>query len=539
MDPLGQKLREIEERLRELGVERPRLVETKEEFGDLAVPLHREGEPVSLARRLARELSVPGVRAEALGPYLNLRFEPRTLEEMLKVGIEGMGEDFGRLPRRGQRILLEHTSANPTGRLHVGRARNTLIGDSLRRILEFSGYDVYAEYYVNDLGRQVAILVWGLLNLESLGLGEPGNIDDYSEVYVRANASGPPEDEIRDIIRRYEEGEEELRDFVRRHVSRIVEELLAELEEYGIRFDGTFWESDLAWDGSARGALRRLEQRGIVKYEGKAAYVEIGGEKIYLTRSDGSTLYVLKDVAYHLNKAGRCDIMVNVLGEDHKLEAKVLSELLRSLGAPEPRVVIYSFVTLPEGRLSTRAGRVVYLKDLVQEAIERASSEVGKRGISGPEAARAIGLGAVKFNYLKVQPQKLISFRWEDALNFEGKTAPYVQYAHARACSILEKGGSIPPWVTGSLVAEEERALMFQLLKFPSVVGKAAELLAPNLVAEYLLKVADKFNTFYQKHRVLQSREPVRSARINLVNATRIVVKNGLYLLGIEAPEKM
>jgi len=231
--------------------------------------------------------------------------------------------------------------------------------------------------------------------------------------------------------------------------------------------------------------------------------------------------------------------MVNVLGEDHKLEAKVLSELLRSLGAPEPRVVIYSFVSLPEGRLSTRAGRVVYLKDLVQEAIERASAEVGKRGISGPEAARAIGLGAVKFNYLKVQPQKPISFKWEDALNFEGKAAPYVQYAHARACSILEKAGIVPPWVTGSLVAEEERSLMFQLLKFPSVVGRAAELLAPNLVAEYLLKVADRFNTFYQKHRVLQSGEPVRSARINLVNATRIVVKNGLYLLGIEAPEKM
>jgi len=257
MDPLGQKLRDIQERLRELGLERPRLVETKEEFGDLAVPLHREREPVSLARRLARELSIPGVRAEALGPYLNLRFEPRALEEMLKEGVGEMGEDFGRLPRKGLRVLLEHTSANPTGRLHVGRARNTLIGDSLRRILEFSGYDVYTEYYVNDLGRQVAILVWGLLNLESLGLGEPRNIDDYSEVYVKANACGPPEDEIRDIIRRYEEGEAELRDFVRRHISKIMEELLAELEEYGIRLRSTEYAStglsgSPTWPGTAR-----------------------------------------------------------------------------------------------------------------------------------------------------------------------------------------------------------------------------------------------------------------------------------------------
>ncbi len=539
MNPLKEKIAEVEGRLRDLGVAEPRIVEAKEEFGDLAVPLHREKDPVSLAQRLASKLGVEGVEAEAAGPYLNIRFKAGFLEEGLRGAIAEVGEGFGRLPQRGIRVLLEHTSANPTGRLHVGRARNTLIGDSLRRMLSFAGYDVFTEYYVNDLGRQAAILIWGLMHLDALGLGQPENIDDYTRIYVKANSMEPPEEEVRDIIKRYEEGDPELKRFVREHIGRIMQELLEELREYDISFDGTFWESDLAWDGSARRALDALVGKGIVEFEGNAAYVELNGLKIYLTRSDGSTLYVLKDVAYHLNKARRSDVMINVLGEDHKLEAKVLSSLLRAIGAPTPRVVIHSFVTLPEGRLSTRAGRVVYLRDLVQEAVERARKEVEERGISGPEAAWAIGLGAVKFNYLKVQPQKPISFRWEDALNFEGKAAPYVQYAHARACSILEKAGALPEWEVGHLRSEEERLLMLQLLKFPLAVEKAAEALSPNVIADYLLKLADRFNTFYQKHRVLHSGEPIRSSRLNLVNATRIVIRNGLHLLGIEAPEKM
>ena len=269
--------------------------------------------------------------------------------------------------------------------------------------------------------------------------------------------------------------------------------------------------------------------------------------KFFFTRSDGTTLYATRDVAYHLWKAKHADILINVLGEDHKLEAKQVEIALKLIGAETiPKAVFYSFVTLPGGKMSTRRGRVVYLDDLIDEAVARAFEEVKKR--RGNELteekikhiAKLVGLGSIRYNILKIQPEKDIVFKWEDALNFEGYSAPFIQYAHARASSILRKMPSPGKVDVKPLTHQQEIALVKLLARFPGVVREACGNNRPNLVANYLYDLAAQFNQFYRDCPVIKAEnKKLRDARLALVQATSITLRNGLYLLGISAPEEM
>jgi arginyl-tRNA synthetase len=247
-------------------------------------------------------------------------------------------------------------------------------------------------------------------------------------------------------------------------------------------------------------------------------------------------------------KAKHADILINVLGEDHKLESKQVEIALKLLDTKIiPKVVFYAFVSLPGGKMSTRRGLVVYLDELIDECIKRAYEEVEKR--RGGELSKSkmekiaeiVGIGALRYNIIKVQPEKDIAFKWEEALNFEGNAVPFIQYAHARACSILSKVKDRKRDFDANLLNHDsEVTLLKQLARFPLIIEEASNGYKPHIIANYLYETASKFNQFYRDCPVLPEKNAmIRNSRISLVDATRIVLNNALNLLGVSAPEEM
>jgi arginyl-tRNA synthetase len=330
------------------------------------------------------------------------------------------------------------------------------------------------------------------------------------------------------------------------------------LSELNVRMDSFVYESAVVEDGSLKEVVAGLRKSPLCRDEGGASYLDLSSliegssdekhrKRFVFTRSDGSALYTTRDLAYHRWKLSRADVAINVLGEDHKYQSLMLRLALRELDVgKEPEAVFYSFVSLPEGKMSTRRNRVVFLDDLLEEAVARAREEVLKRREDLPpmdvEAiSRKVGIGALRFNMIRVQPEKQIVFRWEDALNFEGASAPFVQYSYARACSILEKGGipsSEPRW--DLLVERSELQLAKRMAMFPNVLSDCVRQRKPHLMANYLVEAASAFSDFYRDCPVLQEYNPERRlARIGLCRLVRDVLSAGLGSLGIEAPQTM
>lgn len=500
-------------------------------------------------------------KVEIAGAYINFHVSKLFLEMTLRE-VERKQEAYGKLPKRGEKIILEHTSANPTGPLHVGRGRNPVIGDTLARLLRAAGYDVEVQYYVNDMGKQVAAIVWGYDHIDPKTL-EPLEYEkpDYEVVqYYRKAASLLEEDpgveeEISRLLTQYEEGKVEVREKFKKVVEKCIAGQMQTLRRLNAAYDKIIWESQFVFNSNVKKVVEEIAKSKLASIRDGALILnlsEFGLEKEFvITRGDGTTLYTTRDIAYHLWKFSQANIAINVLGEDQKLAMEQLNAALEILKVQKkPLIVYHSFVTLPEGRMSTRKGVVVNLDDLIEEAIARAYIEVDKRRKELPEAkkreiAEMVGIGAVRFDIVKVAPEKGITFSWEQALDFEKQGAPFIQYAHARACSIFEKAREAnlefdENFNPALLIEKEEIALIKKISKLSSIVETAAKDLKPHLLATYARELAESFNQFYRYIPVLSAEtEELRKARLGLVDCARIALRNTLELLGIAAPKSM
>lgn len=571
MDPMNQFRSEVEnaaqEAFRSLGIETTFDIETPSTgVADLAIPCFPLAKalrkaPVAIAEEVASKLPAMKLasRAWAENGYLNFNVDTAALAASTVRAVLDEGSDYGRGEDKPEKVLLEHTSVNPTGPIHVGRARNPIIGDTLARCMRACGYDVTTEYLVNDVGKQVVLLAWGLENIDP---SEVDTVDrdkaDHRLVpfYRKANqmmeADPGVAKQVADMLVRFEAGDAEVIDTVRRTASLMLDGIVQSLKAINVQIDRFTWESDFIKNGAARSVVEELSSCAVCREDKGALYLDLEGcgihgrgTKFFFTRSDGTTLYTTRDIAYHLNKFGRADRAINILGEDQKLGQAQLANALRFLGKDRaPECIFYSFVSLPEGRMSTRKGVVVYLDDLIEEAEERALEEVRKRRDDLPEEkmveiARNIGRGAVRYNIVRVQPEKQLIFKWEEAMNFEGNSAPFVQYAHARACSILRKAGNFDHSADMSMLTNEyEARLVKALARLPSVIEEAGEKARIHLLPVYCHDVASAFNQFYTYVPVLKGEE-MKDARLALVEATRIVLANALNTLGLNAPEEM
>ncbi|MCW7075243.1 MAG: arginine--tRNA ligase [Candidatus Methanospirare jalkutatii] len=488
---------------------------------------------------------------EAVGPYINFHASERFLAETLRE-ILREGSNFGCLNRKGK-VIIEHTSANPDGPLHIGHLRNAVVGDALARILRHAGYDVETQYYVNDMGKQVAILVFGLKHFK---LDEKKKVDHaIADVYIAANKilerNSEKMHEVEELMRKYEANDEETVRKYKETVEKCLAGIKETLQKLNIHHDRFVWESEFVRSGAVAEVIHAFERSGRLKESEGAFMLELEGigKPLVLQRSDGTSLYSTRDIAYHRWKSSHCDILIDVLGKDHELVAKQLAKALEILGVKPPEVVIFEFVSLPEGSLSTRAGRFISADELIELIMRRAYEEVAKRrkDLSEErkrEIAEKVGIGALKYDLVKVSPEKHIVFNMEDALNIEKKGSPFIQYAHARASSILrmaKRRGIDVSCDDFSFKFEEhtEVALVKKLAMLPAVVERACDERKPHIVAKFARELAEAFNQFYRDCAVIHAPPPLREARLCLVACVKQVLSISLNLLGIEAPEEM
>jgi len=513
---------------------------------------------------------------EAQGPYLNVLPGERYFEATLSAA---QRDSYGQLDSRETSVVVEHTSANPTGPVHVGRARNPIIGDAVARLLEYAGYDVERHYYVNDAGRQIAMFTWAYETFDEADLPEPErDKPDYDLVrYYRRGSTfleeapeaevEAAEAEIQAIMQGLEDGDEATYD----RVSAVVETVLAGMRETLDRlpapFDEFVRETRFMRDSSTDDVVARLKELDRAVYEEDAWQLELPDieKNLVFLRADGTSLYTTRDLAHHEWKFEEFDRAVTVLGEDHELQARQLRATLELLGHDTDRldVVHYSWVNLPGGGMSTREGTGIDLDDLLDEAVSRAREEVETRlddrlrddeltEADIDRIARQVGIGAVRYDIVARQPTKGITFEWERALDFEAQSAPYVQYVHARASGILDEAEAAaldateangrPDRTTVStneLTTEAEDDLLREIARFPAVVQEAAEGLEPHAVATYTRDFAEAFNAFYRECRVLDAPPETRRARLALVVAAQTTIANALDILGVAAPESM
>jgi arginyl-tRNA synthetase len=543
---------------------------------DLAFPVHRLAagagqRPDELASRLAAAVDAGAdfERVASLGAYVNASIAPAALTRATLDLALGRGERYGHGVAPAAPVCIEHTSANPTGPFHIGRVRNAIIGDTLARAVRAAGAAVTTQYYVDDMGRQATMITWlwsrpisdwpapvraaveapGPREKVDHRLGRPyPALSAYAKEHPETAAS------IAELVRRIESGTPPPEHD--RLAREILDGMLASLARLGIDFDEFVWESQFVRDGSVARVLDRLraaphavsEENGAWAIDARSYGLPKESDRVIFQRADGTSLYVTRDIAYHLAKLARFGRLVDVLGQDHRLHARTLEAFLAELGEPRrPDFVLYQDLTTPDGgRMSTRGGSAVWLDDLLDEAVERARGEVlARRSDLSPDRVNAIAesvaAGAIRFHVVRVAPEKPVKFRWEEALSFEGRSGPFVQYAFARASSVLRKGeADRPPYPfePTQLLGPEELALVRVVSRFPRTLAYVARSAHVHSLAGYAHELADQFNRFYHAVPVLDGGE-ARASRIALVAAVRQTLGNVLALLGLTALETM
>ena len=505
--------------------------------------------PVDISRDLLEAIAPEGRvtvdRVEAMGPYLNF-FASRRFLDSAVLEAEGDRCWTGSMT---ERVIVEHTSANPNGPLHVGHIRNSVIGDTLVRILRRAGCEVEAQYYVNDMGRQIAIVVWGCGRYPLDGSKADHAI---AKVYIQANKDLVAEPGLKEGVDRlmqlYEGGDPQTAEKFREAVNYALSGIEETLGRLNIRHDSYHWESEFVRDGSTARIFEGLKATGLTGWEEGSLQLDLSGQgfekKLVLKRSDGTSLYTTRDLAYHRWKAQVSDRMIDVLGADHKLISGQLRASLRLMGVREPEIVIFEFVSLPTGSMSTRKGKFISTDELLDEVEARAYEEVtARRPEEGEEFRRAVAkevaLGAVRYDVVRVSPEKATVFDWKAALDFEKLSAPFIQYSHARASSILDKAGAFGDFDPSLLTGAEEVDLIRKISQFDLAIQVAARELKPHLLATYARELAEAFNQFYRASPVLEADPGVRQARLALVKAGRNCLRATLETLGIPALESM
>jgi len=607
------------------------------EFGDLASALCFElsksvgEEPRRLAERIVENADfcdaklVESIKVAGAG-YINFYANYPALSSST---IESAKSDpsYGYLKAdTSDKIIVEHTSANPAGPIHIGTARNSVVGDALKRILKARGHEVATHFYVDDVGRQVAVVAYGY---QMLGQPRPtgkldhwvgfvyaaasciiriqtlkkkiqelkvteGSDEEYREAQKelddwvaaaadlrdkdpelfdsllgRVERDKDPEASVNKIMLLYEKEDLGAKRLVREVVDSSLKGFRETYERFGIDWSSWDWESDLVWSGAVSDVVKRLkrtayseESRGtlIVDVEHAARFMELKKRlgvleeheipPLVLMRSDGTTLYTTRDIAYSFWKFERADKVINVIGVEQSLAQLQLRVALSILTSPEKAQNLihyaYELVEMPDYKMSRRRGRYVTLDEVMDESVKRASEEVEKHSPGLPKdvkksIAESVGLGAIKYAFVSVVPLKKVIFTWGKVLNFEMNSAPFIQYAHARACNILNKVEEAERNPDYSLLNDPlERDLVKSIAMFPEVFVNAVESLEPSQLAEFANDLAAKFNSFYAKLPVLKAEsDRLRDARLGLVEAFRATVRNALSLLGIEALERM
>ena len=553
----------------------PVLAEPKPSIpADLAFPAFQAardlgaGSPAAFAARLAEAIQVPlgGLigRVEAADSFVNFQISPERLARAVLDEVTAGGSRYGRDDRgAGQNVILEFSSPNIARKMHVGHLRSTVIGNSLRLIFEALGYQVIADNHLGDWGTQFG----SLLAAKALGGWPPSEMETgpiealvqvYSKFHAAAEADPALRDLARDWFRRLEEGDPDARATWRTLINLTLTEFAQTYARLGVTFDTEHGES--FYEPMLPGVVQEALEKGVAQTESDGAISVSFDDTLpsfLIRKRDGVTLYQTRDIATCLYRWTEYapDRNVYVVGQEQKLHFQQVFEAVRRMGHPEiaERSVHVSFgaVTDASGqRFSMRKGTAIFLDEVLDEAISRARATVSKKIGEGRTDLTAeeqdalgqmIGVGAVIYNDLYQGTNRDIRFDWDMMLAFDGNSAPYIQYTHARCRSLLRKAGELGEAAdAGLLIAPQEQDVIKQLARLPQAIRMAGERYLPAVVAEWTYELARVFTRFYHDLPVLDAGTmELRAARLRLVAAVAIGLSNGLALLGIHAPERM
>ncbi len=551
---------------------------------DLALPCFRAAKaagvpPQQLALQLAEALSFDGDSlvgaVSAAGPFLNFDVQPERFAQLVLAEVEAAGERYGSDDRGQDRIVVvEYSSPNVAKRMHVGHIRSTIIGQALNNLFAFGGYTTISDNHLGDYGKQFGTMIAAIERYgRPAGEGEE-ILTRLEQIYADYNRlkgveSGDDEwadptkldDEARAWSLRLERNDPHARELWQWMVSATMAANARNYERLGVRFDTQHGESFYA--GELPTVISKVEELDVAERDTGGALAVKGlyeGKKelpsFLVQRSDGATLYLTRDLAtviyreatYHPSK------IIYVVEQRQELHFRQTFALVRALGyAQDIELVHVTFGTIfgANGQpLSTRTGNMVYLEALLDDARSRARAVIDAKITEGKadltleqidDVAEAVGVGAVIYNDLFQDPRRNLTLDWERMLSFEGNSAPYIQYTHARCCSILRDAGEIEAvYDAAVLVEEQEQAVIKQLARFPDAVRRAGDNYAPYMVADWVYSLAREYARFYRDLSVLKAATPeLRAARLHLTATTARGIRNGLALLGIRAPERM
>jgi arginyl-tRNA synthetase len=503
-------------------------------------------------------------RVEAAGGYLNLYFDSRVFSSRVVNSIL-TSEEFGRGEPKGENLMVEFSQPNTHKAFHIGHLRSAILGDAISRILEYAGHEVVRANYYGDIGLHVIKWLWNYMNFHQ-GETPPEDATRWmGEIYTEANQrleEDPSlESEIRALYGRWDRQDPEIVDLWKKTRQWSVKGFQDLYEILDIRYDRIYSNSEVEFQGKE--IVADLIERGIAEdlRPDDAVIVRLddllGLEKekyrvLVILRSDGTALYATEDLAlaklkfeeYPLEKS---IYVVDVRQSLHFQQVWKTLEIAGYDWAKKCQHLSYELVNLPGNVvMASREGTIVLLENLIREAKSRALAIVEEKNPDlsqndKEDVARAVGLAAIKFPMLDRETTRIVTFDWETALDFNGQAAPYIQYAHVRANSILKKTSEIPQTVSEPEheLDQTEITLIENLSQFPGVVQNASRELKTLHLTNYLYEVAKSFNAFYRQSPVLNAEEGVRDFRLGLVEGSRVVLKAGLGLLGIEAPRVM
>ncbi len=587
----------------------------KGQFGDVATSIcfslakKEKKSPVLLANEICAKIKLPDWVSEAktTGPYINFFLSDGFYAALVKE-IEKQGASFGKGTFRGNapggtgaegswkarkgKTIIEFPSVNPNKPWHIGHLRNALLGDSVARVLAFSGETVERTDYIDDLGLQVAQSFWGYLHL---GKKPSGKLDlwlgeEYVEAAKKFEEDQNVQAQVRELVKEMEEGEGENASECRKLVEKCVAAQYETAFKFSIYHDVMIFESDILHTIFEEGMARLKENPAIVKEtEGKNAgclvakmtspeFAAMESPDKILVRSDGTATYTGKDVIFQLwkfdllksnfhysefmeqpngkkcmmtsrkgkaGKFGKALRVINVIGMEQAYPQKVIKEILLSMGygkeAENSVHLSYEHVGLEDSKFSGRQGTWVgYTTDeLYDEGVKRAEAKI-KPDVEGDERqkiAATIAAAAIRFTMIRTTPEKRITFRWDDALSLEGDSAPYAIYAHARAHKISEKGGK---GKAGKKFEPAEKELLKKAMLLEFIVSESARQLRPHIVADYCLDLAALYNKFYNACPILSCEdEKVKDGRLATNYAAKVALANALGAVGIPALERM
>lgn len=533
--------------------------------------------PAMIATELAAMMKVEknGMVVEyvAVGQYLNAKVNFEKFGEAIRSNVFEMGNDYGKeVLAVPQRVVIDMSSPNIAKRMSVGHLRSTIIGDSLAKIYSHLGYEVIKDNHLGDWGTQFghilrAIELWGD---EKIISANP--IEELQKLYVRISDAGDPKSEIykslsekeagaraekisnegRAWFKRLEDGDVEARAKWQKIVDWSLKEFQEMYDILGVDFDWVRGES--YYEDMLPLTIERIKESGIASESQGALVVnmeDVGKKTALIQKTDGATLYLTREIATAIYRAevDKVDQMIYVVGEDQKFYFEQFFEILKRAGYPiaeKSKHVYFGMISLPEGKMSTRKGRVVLLKDFVDEAHDRTRKIVSEsKRVTGKvereDLVRKVAVGALKWNDLIADPRRAIVFDWDSMLTMEGKSAPYVQYSFVRAVSLLE-GLNYQILAEAKILPDDdvEKRLLVHIAGLPEAIHSAAEQYDPSKIAVFVYELAKTFNSFYNSHDILKELDTQkRASRLAMTAATAQTIKVALGLLGIEAPTRM